>query len=285
MSGNNAKTSTLLDYRNRDTGDAEQQRVDDINEYERFQRRELLRVVRRRLQDTVSGMTGPLEDQLRREFVEIIRQAQAEVFQAYRATWNPGRDSRSVQPTSAESAIPPSYQISLTGSPEGQTVLRTSNTPSGEIRSHTAGQWTAERITPPIDADLERISPAADMMDCGNLYLNPEGFPPLFDIGTVSMAYSPGDYYNQYGDRVPSSAVQPPCRAGEVDQISSMGSYLTSGYNTTSESHEASVRSITSLDMGRDMDEQTIHSLGGAGGGGCAGWHSPHLGSLMRLDQ
>ncbi|KAK3316866.1 aspartic peptidase domain-containing protein [Apodospora peruviana] len=72
-------------YQDGNISDAERQRLDELKQYERFQRREMLRVVRRLLQDAVEGMAGPLEDQLRTQFVNIVQQAQSEVFKAYRA--------------------------------------------------------------------------------------------------------------------------------------------------------------------------------------------------------
>ncbi|KAH8880044.1 hypothetical protein GQ53DRAFT_549144 [Thozetella sp. PMI_491] len=56
---------------------------DAVVQYERVQRRELLRLVRKRLEEEVLGIAGPLEDALRAQFVGIVRDAQIEVFRSY----------------------------------------------------------------------------------------------------------------------------------------------------------------------------------------------------------
>ncbi|KAH6898092.1 hypothetical protein B0T10DRAFT_555429 [Thelonectria olida] len=95
-------------YDNSQVPEMERQREDALTQYERFQRRELLRVVRNLLEESVSGLAGPLEDQLRGQLVGIIRKAQSEVFLSYRSS----DQSREPTGTSLSSSIPETKQSS-----------------------------------------------------------------------------------------------------------------------------------------------------------------------------
>ncbi|KAI9155736.1 hypothetical protein HJFPF1_08325 [Paramyrothecium foliicola] len=67
---------------------------DEILDYERVQRRELLRVVRQRLEEEASRIARPMEDDLRAHFMDIIRTAQVEVYKSYRSSANQDQQIR-----------------------------------------------------------------------------------------------------------------------------------------------------------------------------------------------
>lgn len=87
-------------------------------------RRELPRVVRRRLEQAVSAFSGPLENQLRSQLVNIVRDAQSEVFELYRRR----ESSQGVGGPTPSEQPPMSLSPDRLGSPlESQDPLRFMN--------------------------------------------------------------------------------------------------------------------------------------------------------------
>ncbi|KXX76479.1 hypothetical protein MMYC01_206845 [Madurella mycetomatis] len=75
----------------------EAQRTQEFDNYERYLRRELPRVVRQRLEIAASEFSGPLENQLRGQLIDVVRDSQSQLFRLYRSTYpataNPGTAS------------------------------------------------------------------------------------------------------------------------------------------------------------------------------------------------
>lgn len=63
----------------------EARREQELDQYERYLRRELPRLVRQRLEVAVSDISGSLETELRNRLVDIVRDSQSQLFQLYRA--------------------------------------------------------------------------------------------------------------------------------------------------------------------------------------------------------
>jgi len=61
-------------------------RRDEFAQIEKYARRELPRLVRRELELRVQRSCSDMEDQLRRELVDIVRHCQSEIFRSYRQT-------------------------------------------------------------------------------------------------------------------------------------------------------------------------------------------------------
>lgn len=62
----------------------EARRAQEFDQYERYLRRELPRLVRQRLEVAASDILGPLETELRNKLVDIVRDSQSHLFQLYR---------------------------------------------------------------------------------------------------------------------------------------------------------------------------------------------------------
>ncbi|KAG7287262.1 hypothetical protein NEMBOFW57_006769 [Staphylotrichum longicolle] len=63
----------------------EAHRAQEFDQYERYLRRELPRLVRQRLEVAASDISsGPLETELRNRLVDIVRDSQSHLFQLYR---------------------------------------------------------------------------------------------------------------------------------------------------------------------------------------------------------
>lgn len=62
----------------------ESRRSQEFDNYERYLRRELPRLVRQQLEIAASEASGPLENHLRGQLIEIVRDAQSQLFQRYR---------------------------------------------------------------------------------------------------------------------------------------------------------------------------------------------------------
>ncbi|KAK0733128.1 hypothetical protein B0T26DRAFT_669566 [Lasiosphaeria miniovina] len=93
------------------------ERIDELRQYERFQRRELLRIVRRLLQqENVFDLEGPFESQLRARFEKIVRQAQREVFSLYRSGAGPCTDNNGSN-ISVNAPTPENQELVPSGTP------------------------------------------------------------------------------------------------------------------------------------------------------------------------
>ena len=94
----------------------EARRVREFHEYERYLRRELPRSVRQRLEIAASQISGPLENALRAQLVDIVRDCQSRVFQQYRGAEEDGAAATATAITSplavvsADSAPPASSE-------------------------------------------------------------------------------------------------------------------------------------------------------------------------------
>jgi hypothetical protein len=64
----------------------ESRRSQEFDNYERYLRRELPRLVRQQLEIAASEVAGPLENHLRGQLIEIVRDAQSQLFQRYRGS-------------------------------------------------------------------------------------------------------------------------------------------------------------------------------------------------------
>jgi hypothetical protein len=58
--------------------------LQEFDNYERYLQRELPRLVRQQLEIAASEFSGPLENQLRGQLIEIVRDAQSQLFRRYR---------------------------------------------------------------------------------------------------------------------------------------------------------------------------------------------------------
>jgi hypothetical protein len=81
----------------------------ELADYEEYCRRELPRLFRASLEEVVNNNTQPLEEQLRSQLTELIRDAQDQVFSSYRSSSAaiPETPSRRIQnPSSQEANVP-----------------------------------------------------------------------------------------------------------------------------------------------------------------------------------
>lgn len=83
----------------------EAQRTQEFDNYERYLRRELPRVVRQRLEIAASEFSGPLENQLRGQLIDIVRDSQSQLFRLYRSAYPATTD-----PGTASSQLPPEFR-------------------------------------------------------------------------------------------------------------------------------------------------------------------------------
>ena len=81
----------------------ESRRSQEFDNYERYLRRELPRLVRQQLEIAASEFSTPLENQLRGQLVEIARDAQSQLFQRYRCTDPTAADPTAADPRAASS--------------------------------------------------------------------------------------------------------------------------------------------------------------------------------------
>jgi hypothetical protein len=81
---------------------------DQLAAYERYLSRELPRLIRTRLDTVFAGSAAPLEDQLRSQLVDLVRNCQSELFRSYHQPWPDSStvNNQDLVPT------PPSAQIS-----------------------------------------------------------------------------------------------------------------------------------------------------------------------------
>jgi len=85
----------------------ETRRSQEFDNYERYLRRELPRLVRQQLEIAASEVSGPLENHLRGQLIEIVRDAQSQLFQRYR-----GSEPASAGPATSPSQAPfPELQL------------------------------------------------------------------------------------------------------------------------------------------------------------------------------
>jgi hypothetical protein len=91
----------------------ESRREQEFDNYERYLRRELPRLVRQQLETAASEFSAPLENQLRGQLIEIVRDAQSQLFRQYRCTDPTAADPRAA---SSRGLVPESRQESaITG--------------------------------------------------------------------------------------------------------------------------------------------------------------------------
>jgi hypothetical protein len=89
----------------------------ELADYEQYCRRELPRVFRASLEEIVNNNTQPLEEQLRSQLMDLIRDAQDQVFSGYRSssmtTGTPARGGPGSSPqTLPSSPLPQGFSIS-----------------------------------------------------------------------------------------------------------------------------------------------------------------------------
>ena len=142
----------------------EVRRAQEFDRYERYLRRELPRVVRQRLEIAASEFSGPLENRLRGQLIDIVRDSQSQLFQQYRGN----------------SHIPdlPS-PVSSTGAP---SVLREE---AGLENSTVQGLDTAMA---PADFDLSVFFPQPPVDES---YVNPMN---IIDFTMLTTATPEGGY-------------------------------------------------------------------------------------------
>lgn len=179
-------------YQSSNISDAERQRMDELKRYERFQRRELLRAVRRLLEEAVSGMAGPLEDQLRTHFVGIIRQAQTEVFQAYRGSGDSGKGKITARANGDRDDIDlDTAAINLEPRANAHERSQSATTPCLPPTSSTGLNITKQYPTS-FDHSLETA-----MTDYGSLFLDQATLHDVLDMGSTPFIPSAFEHYHQ----------------------------------------------------------------------------------------
>jgi hypothetical protein len=165
---------------------AEEQKKDELRQYERYQRRELLRVVRRNLEDMVSGFAGPLEDKLRAEVVGIIRKSQLEVFESYKRDREvPDRASEepdnSYPPLNRQNDQTPSaWTPSESEEPQSSGYDATRPRPT-MIKSyiHDQQQTPLSDLEQTPLSDLEPVGPVSSVSEAGADLFDPGAFSSL----------------------------------------------------------------------------------------------------------
>lgn len=161
-----------------------------MTEYENFLRHEMPDRVRHQLELRIDEALNPLEETLRGQIVDIVRDVQLELFQSFRASAGPARmDSHSVQESST-------------------TVV---NDNPEEIRDHERGNDHVPEPTPePMNADAqpnweEQMQPFRPVPPLDFSFTDFDGelfdFGPLINIpaaqdsthGTLSMSQAETD--------------------------------------------------------------------------------------------
>ncbi|KAK3381147.1 hypothetical protein B0H63DRAFT_197093 [Podospora didyma] len=171
--------------------DDETERMNELHRYERFQRRELLRAVRRRLQDAVSDMAGPLEKQLRGKLIEIVRQAQYEVFRSYQANNNASVRSSDIpeqQPPSSDQLFPQFTTSHSDPTPENNTQTAQLTGTMGYDYGHDSGSNICVQDANMVMASLEENS--ASMAGFHGFYANHNVAPSLHVNATLQHGSS-----------------------------------------------------------------------------------------------
>ncbi|KAK4208984.1 hypothetical protein QBC37DRAFT_391574 [Rhypophila decipiens] len=283
-------------HSNSNSPNAEQQRVSEIEQYERFQRRELLRVVRRLLQDAVSGMAGPLEDQLRTQFVGIIRQAQSEVFQAYRGSMGRGttkskdggiENSADSNNTNLSSAV---YDVLPAATHSVQIEAQSSTANNSSIHTPTTG-YCGEINTTPQSAQCNDFSPAIGSIGYGNPYIDLVALESVLDMGSTTQwatecnYHAPVDSQRSFLTYSRNGRTEHGEQRFDISIFGPTSSHLIDGHSMWG-SQDTSASSTVSTDFGNATEYH--HANGNAqvpgSPSGDDSWRPSHLGSFIRLD-
>ncbi|KAK3384138.1 hypothetical protein B0T24DRAFT_715896 [Lasiosphaeria ovina] len=149
--------------------DRDGERMDELRQYERFQRRELLRIVRQLLQqENVVDLEGPVESQLRTRFENIVRQAQREVFSLYRSGTSPCADNSNNISVNAPTPDNQDLMPPLTYDPSGLPYHHG----SVGLPSYSPGQEAEPRV-----GASQRGSGAGFTLDNNTWFLSTYGTP------------------------------------------------------------------------------------------------------------
>ncbi|KAK3331329.1 hypothetical protein B0H66DRAFT_469697 [Apodospora peruviana] len=141
--------------------DAPVQFADEFQRYEQYLHRELPQLVRRRLEEAVSGFTTPLENQLRSQLVDIVRNSQSELFRSYRPaapTAITGMPRGEPRESSLGSLAFPPPSFGIIPNLESATVSTHHATSTTQLDFSALIDFSAYGEPPSMDEELARFS-------------------------------------------------------------------------------------------------------------------------------
>ncbi|KAK8123958.1 hypothetical protein PG999_003876 [Apiospora kogelbergensis] len=161
--------------------------VDPMVEYEGFLRREMPDRVRHQLEVRIEDALNPIEEALRGQIVDIVRDVQLELFQSFRSSLRdaPGASNHDQEAATIETASF-AEQIQGTGGPDAPT-LEPRDTGAGEPHELQARDYWEEQLQayrPEPAFDLDFLGFDGELFDFSSL-----SNPPMFQdsaYGTLS---------------------------------------------------------------------------------------------------